>query len=97
MHVHAASNAKQAMQSKQCSKHLRAEVDVETDISGSSLPLETTATTFSTSEGPHHVVSLPIQRTDVREQGESEAMRCFPFPGATEPKCMQPPKISKDV
>ena len=53
------------------------EVDVETDISGSSLPLETTATTFSTSEGPHHVVSLPIQRTDVREQGESEAMRCY--------------------
>ena len=32
--------------------------------------------TFSTIEGHHHVVSLPKQRTDVREQDESEALRC---------------------
>ena len=32
--------------------------------------------TFSTIEGHHHVVSLPMQRTDERKQDESEALRC---------------------
>ena len=35
--------------------------------------------TFSTIEGHHHVVSLPMQRTDERKQDESEALRCSPF------------------
>ena len=38
----------------------------------------------------HHVVTLPMRGTDVRGQDESKAMRCFPLPGATGPKCMQP-------